>query len=130
MLGWFGLDAEQVLNSRFEAPLRFHNRGQIIEGWLVAAGSRPIPQEYREGATVRCNLTFWDQFGHKIGAHADLSVRRLKPKPAPLQPRTGLDDPAENQQSPQVSVSEDSALRASAPKRGVASTDDEGLEPK
>ena len=105
----FGPEQKEVLNSRFEAPLRFHNRGQIIEGWLVAAGSRPIPQQYREGATVRCNLTFWDQFGHKIGAHADLSVHRPRQKEAPSRPTTGLDE-AEHQDIRPVSVGQGSPL--------------------
>lgn len=106
-----GLEQKEVLNSRFENPLRFHSRGHVVEGWIVAAGSRPVPQEFRNGSRVRLQLMFLDQFDRKIGAEADLSVRRLKQKSAPVQPRTGLFEPAENQKSPELSVSEQSMLR-------------------
>jgi len=111
ILGLFGIEAEKVLNSRLESPLRFSRRGQVIEGWLVAAGSRPIPEEYCNGAMVPFKLAFWDQFGNEIGAQAILGVHRLKPKTVPTQLGTGLDSPVENRESPRVSVSAASRLR-------------------
>jgi hypothetical protein len=108
LLRWFDCQQKEILNSRFENSLRFRRRGQVIEGWIVAAGSRPIPPEYRSGANVPCKLTFWDQFEHKIGVQADLFVRRLKQKTAALPPRTGLDELAEE---PTLSVAEESRLR-------------------
>lgn len=101
LLRLFDIVEKEVLNSRFETPLRFSNRGQVIEGWLVAAGSRPIPPQYRGGASVRFQLVFRDQFDGKIEAEADLSVRRLKS--APARPVSGLSDPTEGEKPPAVS---------------------------
>ncbi len=123
LLRQFGLAPREVLNSRFASPLRFRSRGQVIEGSLVAAGSRLIPPEYRNGAIVWCQLNFWDQFGHKIGARADLSVRRLKQRSAAMQPSTGLLEPVENQVVRPLSVSQDSRvqLRGSVCREEMAS---------
>jgi hypothetical protein len=67
------LEAE-VLNDGF--PLRFHRRGHLIEGVILATGFKPIPQEYVQGMTVPLKLTFWDQFGNEFSAEPMLSVDR------------------------------------------------------
>ncbi len=128
----FHLEPEQVLNSRFESPLRFCRRGQVIEGWLVAAGSVMIPSEYDHGAIVRCQLNFWDQFEHKIGIDVDLSVDRLKPKAPSVRPRAGLFDLVEGQEVCSRSVRRDSnvELRGSVCLEEMPSPEGEEVKPK
>ena len=131
-LGGLDFERRDVLNSRLENHLRFHDLGEMVEGWLLASGLRPIPQQYRYGAIVPCRLTFRTQFQHEIGVRAYLSVLRAgTQKNAALRPRTGLFDPAEKQKLGQVSVSRDPASwhrMSNSWKR--TSMDGEGVEPK
>jgi hypothetical protein len=113
MFRWLGFDKKEVLNSRFETPVRFHERGHVIEGWLVAAGSRPVPREFRNDSRVGLQLTFWDQFDNKIGAEADLFVRR--PKQKTVLPRTGLFDATGNRSGRGGMRSNDMTERLVAP---------------
>ena len=131
-LGWFDVERKEVLNSRLENQLRFHDRGEMVEGWILASGLERIPQQYRYGAVVPCQLTFWDQFQHEIGVRAYLSVLRAgTQKNAALRPRTGLFDPAEKQKLGQVSVSRDPASwHRMSGSRERTSMDGEGVEPK
>jgi hypothetical protein len=73
------LEAE-VLNDRF--PLRFHRRGHLIEGMVLATGLKPIPKEYAQGMTVPFQLTVCDQFRNEISVESKLSVdRSTTPRP-------------------------------------------------
>jgi len=79
----------EVLNDCF--PLRFHRRGHLIEGVILATGLKPIPKEYVQGMTVPFKLTFWDQFGNEISVESELSVdRSTPPKPKLVRIRSTL----------------------------------------
>jgi hypothetical protein len=58
-----GLDFErkQVLNERIESSLGFRQRGQRVEGWLLATGLRPVPPEYGPRRRAPFELHFFDQ---------------------------------------------------------------------
>jgi hypothetical protein len=64
----------EVLNDRF--PLKFHRRGHMIEGVILATGLEPIPRQYLQGMIVPFTMAFQDQFGNEISAEAKLSVDR------------------------------------------------------
>lgn len=66
---------DQVLNERILNGLRFHARGDMVEGWILASGSAPIP-ECPEGAPAPFLLQFFDQFGHEFGEEGYVSVLR------------------------------------------------------
>ena len=104
----------------------------MVEGWILASGLEPIPQQYRNNAIVPCQLTFWDQFQHEIGVRAYLSVLRAgTQKNAALRPRAGLFDPVEKQKLGQVSVSRGPASwHRMSSFRERTSMDGEGGEPK
>jgi hypothetical protein len=65
----------EVLNQKIESnlPLR---RGQIVEGWILASGVRPIPPQYRNCFTAPFKVTFFDQFGCEHPADGTLSLLR------------------------------------------------------
>jgi hypothetical protein len=84
----------EVLNDRF--PLKFHRRGHLIEGVILATGLEPIPREYVQGMTVPFILTFWDQFGNEIGVESKLSVdRSTTPRPRWVRSQSSLYDSGE-----------------------------------
>lgn len=83
--------AAEVLNDRF--PLKFHRRGHLIEGVILATGLEPIPKEYVQGMTVPLKVTFWDQFGSEINVEPKLSVdRSTTPRPRLVRSQSGLRD--------------------------------------
>jgi len=107
-LGSLEFERSEILNSRIEKHLRFPHRGDIVEGWLLALGLRPIPQQYREGTRVPFQLAFRDQFQQEAEVHSVLSVLRARKQENPaVRPRTRLYGPAENQQVRESSVSEE-----------------------
>jgi hypothetical protein len=111
-LGGLVFERREILNSHIENGIRFRHRGDTVEGWLLASGLRPIPQQYREGTRVPFQLTFRDQFKQETGVHAVLSVLRSRKQKNPaVRPRTGLYGPAENQQQCELSVGEESRRR-------------------
>jgi hypothetical protein len=61
--GGFCFTQEEALNHRFEKPLCFHHRGDLVEGWLLASGLKPIPDAYRNNTPVPVDVSFTDQFG-------------------------------------------------------------------
>ena len=67
---------KDILNQRIETGLRFNSRGQVIQGWVLGSGLRPIPQELRSERCTWCQLTFFDSLGRKAQAKAPLSVLR------------------------------------------------------
>jgi hypothetical protein len=68
---------DQILNPRILNGLRFHGRGDMVEGWILASGSVAIPEQYRENAAVPFQLKLFDQFGHEFRAEAMLSFFRV-----------------------------------------------------
>ena len=57
-LGSLEYPRSQVLNDRIENSLRFHYRGQMIEGMILASGLKRIPEAYRTGAIAPFQITF------------------------------------------------------------------------
>jgi hypothetical protein len=98
-----------VLNRRLEYGLRVGSN-QVVEGWILASGLRPIPADYRDFFVVPCELTFWDLSGREFSLDINLSVlcapQRSKP---PVSRGSGLYGP-ENQPY-ELSVGEASRLR-------------------
>lgn len=72
----FDFPWHEVLNHRIENGLRFHHRGDLAEGWLLAIGYRPIPDKYRNWMAVTLDITFTDQFGDSHCARAEASLER------------------------------------------------------
>jgi hypothetical protein len=93
-LGWLTFSRNEVLNQGFGNSLRFHHRGQMIEGTILASGLQPIPEAYRTGMRVPFQLTLSDTLGHEIDVEAKLHVhRKAKRKNAPLRVGGGLYEP-------------------------------------
>ena len=91
-LGLLQYPRSQVLNLRIQNSLRFQ-RGQMIEGVILATGVNPIPEAYRHGKIVPINLAFLDQNENQVREAADLFVDRLwKPKHKFVPRNTGLFD--------------------------------------
>jgi hypothetical protein len=72
----FDFTREEVLNHRIEKLLRFHHRGYLAEGWLLATGLKPIPDTYRNNTSVPVEVRFTDQFGSDHFGKADAFVER------------------------------------------------------
>jgi hypothetical protein len=108
-LGCLDFERREVLNSRLENQVRFHDRGEIVEGWILASGLEPIPNQYRTGAIAPCRLNFTDQFHHEIEVRAYLSVLRTsrQENASVRPPRSGLFDAGEKQKVDQVTFSHD-----------------------
>jgi hypothetical protein len=80
----------EVLNQKIERNLILR-RGQIVEGWILAGGVRPIPQQYLDGFTAPFQVRFFDQFGCEHRADGTLSVlRRSQRDRSNVRPGTGL----------------------------------------
>jgi hypothetical protein len=91
-LGLLQYPRSQVLNLRFQNSLRFQ-RGQMIEGVILATGVNAIPEAYRHGQIVPIELVLLDQNENQIGETADLFVDRLsKPKRKFVPRKSGLYD--------------------------------------
>jgi hypothetical protein len=79
---------EEVLNDRF--PLRFHRRGDMIVGVIMATGLKPIPAKYFQGMMVPFILSLWDPFGNKTSISSTLSAdRSTTPRPKLGRPVSG-----------------------------------------
>jgi hypothetical protein len=61
---------DEALNPRIENGLHFHRYGEVAQGWLVASGFRPIPDQYRDRMIITLHLTFTDQFGREYSVQA------------------------------------------------------------
>ena len=79
----FDFARDEVLNHRIEKSLRFHHRGYLAEGWLLAVGQERIPDTYRQGMTQRLEVRLTDQFGGDHFAQADAFVERSVHQKAP-----------------------------------------------
>jgi hypothetical protein len=87
-----GLDfnVKEVLNDRIERDLRFR-RGDIREGWLLAMGNKPVPEEYGPGRPATVEVRLFDQFWQSQVASATLAVERSKQTgKSSLRPGRGL----------------------------------------
>jgi hypothetical protein len=69
---------DEALNQRMENGLRFHDRGDVADGWLVASGLNPIPDNYRNSMITKLGLTFTDQFGNDFSAQAQAMLQRSR----------------------------------------------------
>jgi hypothetical protein len=78
-----------VLNSRIYDFLRFHRRGDVVEGWILSCGLERIPPEYRTHTMVPCRLSFTDSLGQEFAEPTVLSVVRSS-KPMDRRRGTGL----------------------------------------
>ena len=74
----FDFSFGEVLNHRIEGGLRFHRRGDLAEGWLLAEGGT-IPSQYPNRITAPLNVTLIDQFGDSHCARAEALVERMPP---------------------------------------------------
>jgi hypothetical protein len=104
-----GLQQSEVLNQRIENNLRMI-RGQMVEGWFVATGLRPVPAKYGP-LPVPFELVIFDQFGNENRADGRLSVLRSARQYSPgVRPGTlnGLDA---TQQPREPSIGEESNRR-------------------
>ena len=70
-LGLLQYPRDQVLNLRIQNSLRFQ-RGQMIEGVILATGVNPIPEAYRHGLIVPITVAFLDQNENQVRETADL----------------------------------------------------------
>jgi hypothetical protein len=97
-----GLDfnVKEVLNDRIACDLRFR-RGDIREGWLLAMGNKPVPEEYGPGRPAPVEVRFFDQFWQSQVTSTALAVERSKQtRKSSLRPGQGLDE----REDPTVSV--------------------------
>jgi hypothetical protein len=80
-VGWAGAKwhaPKLLLNECIENYIRFHHRGQFLEGIIWFSGLARIPEHYRDGMHAPFKLTFYDQFDRPIAAEGELSVQRAK----------------------------------------------------
>ena len=68
-------DFDEVLNHRIESFLRFR-RGDVCEGWLLAMGYKPIPDEYGPGRPAPLNIVLFDQFSQQHAESGEFLVER------------------------------------------------------
>jgi hypothetical protein len=95
-LGCLQYPSREVLNDRIENSLRFSHRGQMVEGVILFAGLKPIPEHYCLGASVPFKLTFLDQFENEIEIKSELFVNReTKRKTRDARPSSGLHETGE-----------------------------------
>jgi hypothetical protein len=91
-LGLLQYPRNQVLNMRIQNSLRFQ-RGQTIEGVILATGVNPIPEAYRHGLIVPIQVAFLDQNENEIRGNGELFVDRLSKSRRKFVPRkSGLYD--------------------------------------
>jgi hypothetical protein len=101
----------EVLNQKIESTLSLR-RGQIVEGWILANGLRPIPPQFDDHSTAAFEVRFLDQFNYEHPAQGTLSVSRRSPRDSVNRPRgTGLYGLYHTGMPSELSVSEQSALR-------------------
>ena len=112
----------EVLNQRIENGLRFHRRGDMFEGMILANGLRPIPGEYFDRALVPFQITFEDQFGEESTAAARLSLARTAKQRPAIQRGTGLYGMSSASRAKVSVVSEDTRRH---PRPPVPSTHDD-----
>jgi hypothetical protein len=98
----------QILNPRILSSLRFQARGDVVEGWLLASGLRPIPDVYRNFAVVPFQLSFRNQFGDEFRAQGTLCVLRKSQRDnTDVRRGSGLYCLGEAGKPPELSIEED-----------------------
>ena len=107
-IGWLTYSRSELLNQGFDNSLRFHYRGQMIEGTILAMGLQPIPAAYRTGMRVPFQLKFADPLGRQIDVEAELYLERMaKRKNAVVRLGTGLYEPHKTATTCAVSARDD-----------------------
>jgi hypothetical protein len=115
-----GLDFEfkEVLNHRIENFLRLR-RGEIQEGFLLAMGLKPVPEEYGPGRPASVELRLFDQFKRPNVASVDLAVVRSTRRRETLsRKRRSLFEPEQAPPAP-MEHEIDNGLRLSGLQRSV-----------
>jgi hypothetical protein len=103
----------EVLNQKIENNLKLR-RGEIVEGWILAGGLRPVPAEYGDHSTVPFEVKLFDQFETEYSAIGTLTVlRNLRQQVTHVGRGRGLYDRGAVGQPTELSISEQSALRHS-----------------
>ena len=74
-LGHLNFPLSQVLNQLLDSQL-VQGRGQVIEGWILASGLKPIPEGYHHGTVAPFELAFLDQHENEICHGGHLFVDR------------------------------------------------------
>jgi hypothetical protein len=83
-------DFDEVLNHRIESLLRFR-RGDVREGWLLAMGNKPIPEEYGPGRPAPLKIVLFDQFSQPHAESGEFLVERsVRTIRSAARPRTSL----------------------------------------
>jgi len=83
-------DFDEVLNHRIESLLRFR-RGDVCEGWLLAMGYKPIPEEYGPGRPAPLYIVLFDQFSQQYAESGEFLVERsARTTRSAARPRTSL----------------------------------------
>ena len=101
-----------VLNSRIYDLLRFHRRGDVVDGWILSYGLERIPPEFRTHTLAPCRLSFTDSLGQEFAEQTVLSVVRNS-KPMDRQRGTVLFGSAFDQAArPQENVAGPEQVRA------------------
>jgi len=90
-----GLEFEwdEVLNHQIENNLRL-SRGHMLEGWLLATGNNPVPENYGPFMPAPLTVAFLDLNSREHTASAVVSVERsTKTTKSAAWPRTDLFEP-------------------------------------
>jgi hypothetical protein len=114
-----------VLNSRIYDLLRFHRRGDVVDGWILSCGLARIPPAYRTHTLAPCQISFTDALGQEFAEPTVLSVVRNS-KPMDRRRGTGLFGSAFDQAArPQENADGPERVRAINP--DVGSVGDDGV---
>jgi len=82
-----------VLNEALENALRFHRRGDLVRGTILAWGLRRIPDVYPTDSTMPLELTFTDSLGIPFAVQGAAHVTRCPESTKGRQrPKDGLFD--------------------------------------
>jgi hypothetical protein len=109
---------KEVLNHRIENFLRLR-RGEIQEGFLLAMGLKPVPEEYGLGRPASVELKLLDQLCRPTVATVDLTVERsLRARKPSSRKRWSLFEPEQAPPAP-MGTEIDNGLRLSGPPRSV-----------
>ncbi len=114
-----GLDfnVKEVLNDRIERHLRFR-RGDIREGWLLAMGYKPVPEEYGPGRPAPVEVRLFDQFWQPQIASTIVAVERsTQRRKSSLRPGLGLYEREDPPVSIERGVDPDAIVSLGSPPR-------------
>ena len=86
-LGHLKYPAAEVLNDQIENSIRFHYRGQMVEGVILFSGLKPIPERYGLGTLAPFRLAFLDQFDVEMEVESKLLVIRETKRKIGVEPQ-------------------------------------------